>query len=98
MTLETITDAFRQQAAKASSLDKTLKFMIDEGPIFLDFTGDAPVVHNEDQDADCTITMSTDTLLKFREGKLNPMMALMSGKVKIKGDMGVAMKLKEIFQ
>jgi len=27
-------------------------------------------------------------------GKLNPMMAFMSGKIKVKGDMGVAMKLQ----
>ena len=45
-------------------------------------------------DADCTITTSMETLLKMKSGDINPMMAVMSGKVKISGDMGLAMKLQ----
>jgi len=96
MTLEDITEGFREQAAKAPSLGKTLKFELDEGPVYLDLTGDAAQVSNDDKEADCTISMSTENLMKLREGKLNPMMAVMTGKVKIKGDMGLAMKLKDI--
>jgi putative sterol carrier protein len=34
--------------------------------------------------------------MKLKTGDLNPMMAVMSGKVKIKGDMGLAMKLQSL--
>ena len=34
--------------------------------------------------------------MKLVKGELNPMMAVMTGKVKIKGDMGVAMKLQSL--
>ncbi len=96
MTLEEITEGFRGQVSKAPSIGKTLKFQIDEGQVYLDMTGDSPQVTNEDREADCTISLSTENLMKLRDGKLNPMMAVMTGKVKIKGDMGVAMKLKDL--
>lgn len=96
MTIEEITEQFRAQAAKAPAMDKTLKFVFDEGIVFIDLTGDTPQINNEDREADCTITTKLATLDALRKGELNPMMAVMSGKVKIKGDMGVAMKLQSL--
>lgn len=96
MTIEEITEQFRVQAAKAPAMDKTLKFVFDEGIVFIDLTGDTPQITNDDREADCTITTKLATLDALRKGKLNPMMAVMSGKVKIKGDMGVAMKLQSL--
>jgi len=96
MSLQTITEQFQAQANKAPAMEKTLKFVFDEGVVFLDMTGDTPSVTNEDREADCTIITSIETLDALRKGELNPMMAVMSGKVKIKGDMGVAMKLQSL--
>lgn len=96
MSLDVVTDEFRRQAAKAPSLGKSLKFVFDEGVVFLDLTGEEARVTNEDKEADCTITTSLETLNKLRSGELNAMMAVMSGKVKIKGDMGLAMKLQSL--
>ena len=96
MSLQTITEQFQAQANKAPAMEKTLKFVFDEGVVFLDMTGDTPSVTNDDREADCTIITSTQTLDALRKGELNPMMAVMSGKVKIKGDMGVAMKLQSL--
>ncbi|AEE50569.1 SCP2 sterol-binding domain-containing protein [Haliscomenobacter hydrossis] len=97
MTLDAITEQFKTLASKAPSIGKTLKFAFDEGTVFVDLSGDTPNISNEDKDADCTIITSVETLMKLRSGDLNPMMAVMSGKVKIKGDMGVAMKLQSLF-
>ena len=97
MTLDSITEQFKAVADKAPSIGKTLKFSFDEGTVFVDLTGPTPEISNEDKDADCTIITSVETLNKLRSGALNPMMAVMSGKVKIKGDMGVAMKLQSLF-
>jgi putative sterol carrier protein len=44
-----------------------------------------------------TITMSANDYLDMVNGKLNPQMAFMSGKLKIAGDMGLAMKMQQLF-
>ena len=49
-----------------------------------------------DGDADCTITASQDTFQELFDGELDPTAAFMTGKIKIDGDMGVAMKLGQL--
>ena len=44
----------------------------------------------------CTVSASDTNFLDIVNGKLNPQMAFMSGKIKIQGDMGLAMKLQQI--
>jgi len=44
-----------------------------------------------------TITMAASDYLDMVNGKLNPQMAFMSGKLKIAGDMGLAMKMAQLF-
>jgi putative sterol carrier protein len=48
-------------------------------------------------DADATITTSEENFLKLIRGEQNPTTAYMTGKLKIKGDMGAAMKLQKLF-
>jgi len=45
-----------------------------------------------------TITMAGNDMVDMVSGKLDPTMAFMSGKIKIKGDMGLAMKLQSILR
>lgn len=97
MDLAAVTKIFEENAQKATGMEGKLKFVLDQGFVHVDFTGDQPSVTNEDKEADCTITTSVDTLDAIRTGKQNPMMAVMTGKVKIKGDMGLAMKLQQLF-
>lgn len=97
MNLQDVTKIFEDNAAKATGMEKAMKFVLDQGIIHIDFSGDSPSVTNEDKDADCVITTSVDTLDGIRTGKVNPMMAVMTGKVKIKGDMSLAMKLQQLF-
>jgi putative sterol carrier protein len=44
-----------------------------------------------------TVVTSSADFLKLVAGELNPMMAAMTGKLKISGDMGFAMKLTTLF-
>ena len=48
-------------------------------------------------EADTTISTSEETMLAVIKGEQNPTTAYMTGKLKIKGDMGAAMKLQKLF-
>jgi putative sterol carrier protein len=48
-------------------------------------------------DADCTFSATEETFEKIASGEQNATTAYMTGKLKIKGDMGAAMKLQKIF-
>ena len=53
---------------------------------------------NDDKAADCTIKMDFADFADLIGGKLDGMTAFMTGKLKIEGDMGVAMKLQSILR
>ncbi len=46
--------------------------------------------------AKCTVTCTDSDFLSIVNGKLNPQMAFMMGKLKIQGDMGLALKLAQL--
>jgi putative sterol carrier protein len=48
-------------------------------------------------DADATITADAETFERIAKGELNATTAYMTGKLKIKGDMGAALKLQKLF-
>jgi putative sterol carrier protein len=48
-------------------------------------------------EADVTISASEETFEKIASGEQNPTSAYMTGKLKVKGDMGAAMKLQKLF-
>jgi putative sterol carrier protein len=49
------------------------------------------------ENADAVITTSEETFEKIVAGEQNPTSAYMTGKLKVKGDMGAAMKLQKLF-
>jgi putative sterol carrier protein len=51
----------------------------------------------EADSADCTVTVSDSDWLDILNGKLDGQMAFMAGKLKIAGDMSLALKLKSLF-
>jgi len=97
MTIEKATEMIRALAQKNEGLlNDSVKFQFKEDVIFLDDTQRPVIVNNEDNKSNCTINISLQNFEKLIEGTLNPMTAVMVGKIKIKGDMGVAMKLTKI--
>ncbi len=96
MELSTILEAIQKQAKNNAPIEGTIKFVLDNGIIYIDGKGEENTVSQEDKEADTTISTTTDVLVKMRNGDLNPMMAVMTGKVKIKGNMGLAMKLQSL--
>ena len=57
-----------------------------------EITGLTDTVTSGSGKADCTITISEENFLALVSGKLQGMQAFMSGKMKIKGNMGLAQK------
>ena len=92
-TLQEITDRFKTAVGDDSGLGKSLKFDL-KGDGFIYINGGT--VNNEDLPADCTIVVSKDDFEAMGEGKLDPTMAFMQGKIKVNGDMSVAMKLQPL--
>jgi putative sterol carrier protein len=60
---------------------------VDEGKI---------VVREGDGEADARFAMSEETFQKLAAGKQNPATAVLTGKIKISGDMGAAARLKTL--
>jgi putative sterol carrier protein len=96
MSFESILNAIKDQAANVAPFGAKLKFQLGEDIILIDGTGNSNIVSQNDEEAACTISTDADTFMQLKNGELNPMMAVMSGKVKIKGDMGLAMKLQSL--
>jgi len=92
--LEELTDRMKTAVGTDSGLGKTLKFNLKgEGFVYID----GGTVTNEDKPADLTLTISMDDLISLGEGKLDPMTAVMTGKLQL-SDMGVAMGLQAKMQ
>ena len=73
--------------------DGTAKFVIeDEGAIIVDGDG----ARASDDDADVTLIADEDTFRAILDGSLNPTAAFMTGKLKVDGDMGAAMRLGSV--
>jgi len=72
--------------------DGSAKFVIEgEGAVMIDGAG----VHaaQEGDAADVTMTAAADVFQDILSGDLNPTSAFMTGKLKVDGDMGAAMRL-----
>jgi len=94
--LDAIVSEMQGKAAAADPIGNSLKFDFGDSCIHIDGTGDANVLSTEDKEADCTVTVSQEDLISIAKGETNPMMAFMSGKIKVDGDMSVAMKLQSL--
>lgn len=84
------------KAANVPAIGSTLKFDFDDEQILINGTGDENIVTLDDGEADCVIHMSKADFAALNAGELNAMGAVMSGKIKIKGDMSLAMKLQSL--
>lgn len=97
MDLQACTEAIRAKVGDNSGLNATLKFDCgSEGVVFVDALATPNTVSNDNQEAACTISISLENLAALLTGQLNPMNGFMMGKLKVSGDMGVAMRLQTV--
>lgn len=97
-----ITTALQNNAAKNKGVNGVFQFDISgDDPMAFYFKLDdgAPSVGEGSADSpSITISMAAPDFKDMIDGKLNGTMAFMSGKLKLKGDMGLAMKLESLLK
>ena len=92
-TLEAAAAKLRERLS-GGGFAETVKFEIEgEGAILLGPDG----VSVGDGEADVAISGALDVFQDMFDGDLSPTAAFMSGKIKIDGDMGAAMKIAQLF-
>jgi putative sterol carrier protein len=88
----------RADPSKLAGLENSFLFDIEgEGQWHVKVSGGGVTVTPGAGDADATITTSGETFDKIVSGDQNPTVAYMTGKLKVKGDIGAAMKLQKLF-
>ena len=88
----------RADPAKTVGMNNTYRFDVEgSGSWIVHVANGAVRVEEGTGDADCTISASEENFLRILRGQQNPMTAYMTGKLRIAGDMGAAMKLQKLF-
>ena len=97
MNLDQITDNIRAKVGSHSPLAAIIKFDFgDDGVVRIDGKASPTVVDNDNSAADCTVKVSKDNFIQIADGSLNPQMAFMMGKLRVEGDMSLALQLGSI--
>ena len=88
----------RVDPSRIAGMKNTYVFDIDGAGTWTVAIADGSITVTEgSSEADCTFSASEESFQKIVAGEQNPTTAYMTGKLKIKGDMGAAMKLQKLF-
>ena len=88
----------RVDESKTAGMNNSYLFDIEgAGQWKVDVNDGKVTVSEGGGDADAVISTSEETFTKIASGEQNPTSAYMTGKLKVKGDMGAAMKLQKLF-
>lgn len=103
MTFEEIMKTVKKKAeeidaSKTDFLAVQVNLTGDNGGVFYVEVKDGKVSAEpyEYNDRSCAITMSPDNFLKFLNGKLDPVIAFTTGKLKVDGDVGKALEFSKL--
>lgn len=101
-----VTEIFNSMASnfnaeKAGDLNASVVFDLsgDEGGTWTVTVADGAcnIQEGSSDNASATVKMAADDYEAMTSGKLNPMMAFMSGKIKVDGDLNTVMKFQSLF-
>jgi putative sterol carrier protein len=92
MGVKEIAEKLRPQV-ETSGFKKSVK--LDTGPDGVVLIRGTTISTN-DEPADCIVSLSLDDLEALLAGDLSPTMAFMTGRIKVKGDMSIAMGLGQL--
>ena len=97
MTLQTIIDGLQEKIGEDCGLGAVVKFDFgDQGSVILDASQVPNSVSTEGPNPDCTMVISVEDFMAMAEGSLDGVSAFMTGRLKVHGEMGLAMKLGAI--
>jgi len=84
----------RAEGKDLSVLGGSVKFVVDENVVLID--GNTGEISSEDNEATCTISTDADTMQSIMDGSSSPQAAFMTGKLKVAGDMSIALKVQSV--
>ena len=97
MDIQACTETIRTKVGADSGLAATLKFDCgSDGAIYIDGKSTPNSVSNSTDEADCTVGITLENLNAMLKGDLEPATGFMMGKLKVTGDMSVAMRLQRV--
>lgn len=96
---ETLQGKLAQGAPKLAGMNCIYQFRVGDALYNVALAdGKAAVAKGEAPSPNCTITMAEGDFLALLSGKLNGQMAFMTGKLKVAGDFGLALKLESLLK
>ncbi|MDO9708554.1 SCP2 sterol-binding domain-containing protein [Paracraurococcus lichenis] len=100
MDAETLMAAMREKAGVLKRLGYRMRFdLTDTGEsVLLDATGPEPEIASADEatKADTVLRLTGENLARLMAGRLSPMLAFSTGKLRVEGSKGVALKLASL--
>ena len=92
--LAQVTAGLREAVGEDCGLGAVVKFDFGpDGVVVIDAVSVPNIVDNDDRPAQCTLKQSIADFAAMSEGTLNSTQAVMTGRLRIEGDMGLAMRL-----
>ena len=77
-----------------SVLPGSIKWVVDSQIVFMN--PDNGEITDDDVEAACTITTDMETFKGMYDKSVSPQAAFITGKLKVEGDMGIALKLQSV--
>ncbi len=91
---ESLESRLNSDPSKLAGMNAVYQFRVGEENYCVSMKeGKASVAAEAVPEPNCTVSMAEDDFLEMLSGKLNSQMAFMTGKLKVAGDMGLALKL-----
>ncbi len=96
--MEAARKKIEENRTEAAKIGAVYKFVLtgDDGGTFILNLKDNPGVTEGEGDAECTIKMKAKHYVKMVEGRASGQSLFVAGKLKVKGDMKLAMRLEKL--
>ena len=99
MTLDQLEAKMKPRLPEFRAFGRRARFDFGkDGSLLLDASRSPASLVRGDGDVDCTIRMTIDNFDKMISGQLNPTLAFATGRLKVSGSMGLALKLAAILE
>lgn len=96
--MDLLRSKLEQQQEDARAIDAVYKFVLDgeDGGSWVVSLRDPVTVTESDADAECTIALAARDFLDMFEGRVNGQQLFFAGRLRIDGDMQLALKLQQL--